>query len=33
MMREAAKIGPATIALVGSIMKAKPIPSRASDRV
>ena len=31
MMREAAKIGPATIALVETIMKAKP-HSKASDR-
>ena len=33
MTRGAAKIGPATIALVETIMKAKPIPSRAPDRV
>jgi transposase len=33
MMREAAKIGPATIALVAAIMKAKPHPEQASAPV
>jgi len=31
MMRDAAKIGPATIALIETVMKAKPLPEAVSE--